>query len=168
MRRLEARRDAERVAQLLDDALDVEEIDLARAARPVLGAGVAGPRDRDARAFRRARLNRAPISNSRDVAPAVTRLCATASTRPGSSDGRSVSNFADSGFAIATPGAADPSAGERSAAAFASMNAERHRLGQPGGRQHAAHEPIARRCADPAAAPAAVTTGNVGSSWSKP
>ena len=61
----------ERVAQTLDDALDVEEVDVARAARPVLGAGVARPRERRRRASRPPRANRAPISNSRDVAPAV-------------------------------------------------------------------------------------------------
>ena len=52
--RLEAHGDAERVAQLLDDALDVEEVDLARAARPVLGARRAGPGHARRRAFRRA------------------------------------------------------------------------------------------------------------------
>ena len=46
-------RHAERVAQPLDDALDVEEIDLAGRRRPVFGAADPGPGDADAARFAR-------------------------------------------------------------------------------------------------------------------
>jgi hypothetical protein len=67
-------------------------------------------------AFHRRRRTARPISNNPTSRRPWRRLWRTASTRPGKSAGRSVSNFADSGFATAT--AAD----ENASTAFASMN----------------------------------------------
>ena len=50
-RRLDADGDTERARQVLGGAFDVEEVDLARAARPVVAAGRAGPRHRDPARF---------------------------------------------------------------------------------------------------------------------
>ena len=108
--RLEARRRRRARRRALDDALDVEEVDLARAARPVLAAQPRRSTRARRRAFRRRAVKRVPISKSRTSRRPWRRLCATASTRPGSSDGRSVSNFADSGLATATARRAAPAA----------------------------------------------------------
>ena len=80
---------------------DVEEVDVAGAAGPVIGVAAPGPRDRRRRA-------------SRPFAARTARRFRTARRRAGrgggcarrrrpvraASDGRSVSNFADSGFAM--------------------------------------------------------------------
>ena len=58
----------------------------------------------------------------------------------------------------ATSCAASPSVGERLGGPRFD-EAERHRLGQPGGRQHPPHQLVARRCAGRAAAPARSSTG---------
>ena len=115
--RLRLRVDAQRLADALDDALDVEEIDVAACRRSSDRRRRA--RSRRTRATRRsprARENRAPISNSRTSRCSRRRLCATASTRPGSTDGRSTAKFSDSGLAIGTR---SPSAANGAAAASA-------------------------------------------------
>ena len=116
-------RHVERRAQLLDNALDVEEVDLAPArltsapARPVPST-----RARQRGSRRVASLKRAPISNSATSRRPWRRLCATASTRPGRSDGRSVSNLADSGLASATDRGRRPARTRRAAAASMKPN----------------------------------------------
>ena len=83
---------------------------VARAAAPVLGRRCPVQAHASARRSPRGREKRAPISNSRTSRCSRRRLCATASTRPGSADGRSTAKFSDSGLAIGTR---SPSAGER-------------------------------------------------------
>ena len=68
--RLDANRHTQRVAQMLGRALDVEEVDLTRAARPVLALRGAGPRERDAARLAGRREARADLEQL-DVAPAV-------------------------------------------------------------------------------------------------
>ena len=89
-----------RAADRLDDALHVEEISRA-ARRPTSAAGAPlRSRRRPPRATSPARGEaRAGLEQPHVVRARRRRLCAAASTSPGSSDGRSTANFSDSGLA---------------------------------------------------------------------
>ena len=112
-----------------------------RAPPPVLRRR-AGPGERDAACFAVAREAGADLEQPRRRARPWRRLCATASTRPGSSDGRSTANFSDSGLASGDDGVAAPRCERRGAPALDER--EGHRLGEAGRRQHAPDGPVAR------------------------
>ena len=158
--------DAERRAEPLDHPFDVEESTVARAAAPVLAR-----RHRSRRWRRRAlaaRRERVPISKSR-----------TSGVRAGGCARRRRPGRA---AATAAGWRTSPTAGSRSrnrasSGALAGRQtarrrlrldeAEGHRLGQPGSRQHAAHQLVARRRAGSGGG-AAVSAGKVAASRSKP
>ena len=142
-RRRSAIVEPKRVAQSLDDAFDVEEIDLAARARPVLGGAVPVHANATPRASPLPAVKREPISNSPTSRRPCRRLCATASRRPGTSDGRSTSNLADSGFATPTISWRRRSA-RTAGAACASMKPKVTASGQPRRRQHPANQVVAR------------------------
>ena len=162
--------DAERLAQLLDDALDVEEVDLARARRT--SARRLPRRSTRPRRLASRRVGGEPRADLEQphVAPAVPPVVrdrvdqARQERRPQRVE---LGGQRDSRSSIES-GRASPSGAKRAAPRLRFDEAERDRFGESGRGQHAAHELIARRRADRAAAPAAVTTGNVGSSLSKP
>ena len=135
------RRTPRRLADALDDALHVEEVDR-RGVPPPQWSPPTAPVQAHARARRSPprRVKRSPISNSRTSRCSRRRLWATASTRPGSADGRSTAKFSDSGLVIGTR---SPSAANGAAAALAD-EAERHRFGEAGAGHHGAELPRAR------------------------
>ena len=90
--RLEPELCAERGRHALEHARHVEEVHLAAGVRPVGWSRGSRPRQPDRAFFAAVRVNLAPISKSATSRRPCRRLCATASTSPGSSDGRSVSN----------------------------------------------------------------------------
>ena len=149
-----AHRHAERVAQLLDDALDVEEVDLARAARPVLAAAAPVQASATPRVSPSRREPRADLEQPH-VAPAVTAVVrdgvdeAGQERRPQRVELRR--QRVGDGDRLR---AGSPSVRRNSSAAFASMKPNVTASEKPAAVSDAAHEPVARRCADPAAAPA--------------
>ena len=158
-------RRASGLADALDDALHVEEVDVARAAAPVLGAGGAGPRARHARAVRRrlARTGRRSRTAARRAARAGG--CARPRRRgraaPTAAAPRS-SPTAGSRSATRSPSAAN------GAAAASRDEAERDRLGET--RRRSGSRAAARACGmrGSIGGGAAVSAGNVTGMRSKP
>ena len=113
--------DPDGLADSLDDALGVEEVDGARTAPTSAALRRRRTRRRRPRDPRRRDVNRLPASNRRMSFRSRRRLWAHASTRPGRSDGLRTANFSDSGLAIA--GASTPGSQNGALASF-SRNAK--------------------------------------------
>ena len=168
-----AHRHAERVAQLLGDALDVEEVDLARAARPVLAAAAAGPRERRRRASRRRARS---ACRSRTAARRAGRAGGCARRRRRGRAGATAAacrtsptaGWRHGDQARAAAGCVVPCARRNELRRPGLDEAERDRFREAGGRQHRGARAGRAGYADPAAAPAASRRGTSRSSLSKP
>ena len=108
-----------------------------------------------------------PISNSRRRAGRGGGCARPRRPGPGSSDGRSVSNLADSGFAMRDePASVAPATKASRRLGF--DEAERHGFGQAGGASARGARADRAGSRGSGGGAGAVTTGNVGSSLSKP
>ena len=126
----------------LDDALDVEEVDRPRAARPVHRRGRPVHAMRDAARFAARPRSASPISNSRDIVAVRGGDCARRRRRgPERATGAACRTSPRAGSRARRASAA----GRRERLGRLRLDeTERHRLRQTGRRQHAAHQLVAR------------------------